>query len=71
MSITANPNKLNECAILGDRLDLYEMGLDTQRETLEQQGIKARQNIRVGKIILLSLTLALLAVAFGLGAWIY
>ena len=69
--MTANPNKLNECAILGTPLDPYEMGLETQRETIEQQDIKAKRNNRAGKIILLSLALALLAVAFGLGAWIY
>ena len=69
--MTINLNKLNECAILGDRLDLYEMGLETERQTLEQRGIKASRNIRAGKVIILSLALALLAVAFVLGAWIY
>ena len=63
MNITANPNKLNECAILGTPLDLYEMGLETQRETAVK--LMAR-NRRIAYCVIITL----MVISFGLGAWI-
>jgi len=56
-------DKKNECAIHGDIMDIYEIGLDVEN--------KENRNLRIGKIILCGGFLATIALSFILGALIF